>query len=98
METTLLLLFFITAPTNAPKDEAKSVWTLQSASQMQFPTPAACRTIGKVMIADIKPVATMTVRAYCLCAQGNGTVCGGADDQKTLSTADKKPTVERLGP
>ena len=98
METTLLLLYFIAPPTNAPKSEAKTVWTLQSTSQIQFPTPAACRTIGKGMIAEIKPVVTMTVRAYCLCADGNGKVCVGADELKALTAEAKKPTIEPLGP
>lgn len=98
METTLLLLYFITAPTNAPKNEANSVWTLQSTSQMTFSTPAACYTIGKGLIRDIKPVATITVRAYCLCAEGNGKVCVGADVLKSLTAEKKVPTIQRLGP
>ena len=98
MEITLLLLYFIAPPTNAPKSEAKTVWTLQSTSQIQFPTPAACRTIGKGMIAEIKPVATMTVRAYCLCAQGYGKVCVGSDQFQSFTDKKPTPTIESLGP
>jgi len=71
LPTTLLLLYFIAPATKGLKDETKVVWTLQSTVQIQFKSPEACRRIGMQLIDDIEPVVTMTVRAYCLCEDGN---------------------------
>jgi len=108
LQTTLLLLYFIAPPTHEPKDEpkaireSKNIWTLQSTSQVVTPSPDACYALGNQMIAKIDPVATMTVRAYCLCADGNGKICTDDNTLKTMMksfTVDQKltPTVEAVG-
>lgn len=74
--TTLLLLYFITPAANVPgsetKDtqEKKALWTFQSSSQIELPDPDTCTSTALQMMAEIKPVRTMTVRAYCLCPHG----------------------------
>jgi hypothetical protein len=89
----LLLLFFITPPAPGPKVESKRVWTLQSTSQIEMDNSDACHRIGNDMINYIKPVATMTVRAYCICPNGNGKTCP-KDTERELS--GPRPTVEPL--
>jgi hypothetical protein len=102
--TTLLLLFFITPPANGPKAESTSLWTLQSTSQLQTDTPEMCVKIAKDMIAEVKPVKTLTVRAYCLCPAGNGSDnCFNEEEasERMLSPnpADKpRATIQRIGP
>lgn len=74
--TTLLLLYFITPAVNIPsgenKDaqEKKDIWSFQSSSEIQLPDPDTCTSTALQMMAEIKPVRTMTVRAYCLCPHG----------------------------
>jgi hypothetical protein len=74
--TTLLLLYFITPAANVPASETKDtqemkvVWTFQSSSQIELPDPDTCTSTALQMMAEIKPVRTMTVRAYCLCPHG----------------------------
>jgi hypothetical protein len=94
----LLLLFFVTPAAPGPKEESKKVWMLQSTSQMEMDNSDACHRIGKDMMAYIKPVATLTVRAYCLCPNGNGTICP-SDTERERRGADafRIPTVEPLG-
>jgi hypothetical protein len=92
MKVILLLLYFITPAAPGPKMESKRVWMLQSTSQMEFDT--ACHRIGKDMMAYIKPVATLTVRAYCLCQNGDGKVC--PSDTEKLAPLVPVPTVEPL--
>lgn len=101
LQTTLLLLYFVSPPVNGPKNEAKRIWTLQSTSQIQTPTPKACVVIGNQMIEEILPVSTMTVRAYCLCAHGDGNACVQSQDLQPFArapNAEPRPTVQRLGP
>ena len=76
--------------------ELKRAWTLQSTSQIEFDSSDACHRIGKDMMAYVKPVATLTVRAYCLCQNGNGATC--PPDTERLAPAGTVPTVEPLGP
>jgi hypothetical protein len=74
--TTLLLLYFITPAANVPASETKDMqekkvaWTFQSSSQIELPDPDTCTSTALQMMAEIKPVRTMTVRAYCLCPHG----------------------------
>jgi hypothetical protein len=74
--TTLLLLYFVTPAANVPASETKDMqekkdlWTFQSASQIELPDPDTCTSTALQMMAEIKPVRTMTVRAYCLCPRG----------------------------
>jgi hypothetical protein len=98
MNVILLILYFTTPAAPGAKVESKKVWTLQSTSQMEFHSSEACHRIGKQLIAYVQPVATMTVRAYCLCEAGTGTVC--PTDTEHLVGPDVKPvpTVEPLGP
>lgn len=101
LHTTLLLLYFVTPAANGPKDETKRIWTLQSTSTIETPNATACVTLGKKMIKDIVPVANLTVRAYCLCAQGDGSQCGEPSTVPSAAEAapvERRPTVQRLGP
>jgi hypothetical protein len=91
----LLLLYFITPAAPGPKMESKRVWTLQSTSQMEMENSDACHRIGRDMMAYIKPVANLTVRAYCLCQNGDGKIC--PSDTEKLAPAVPVPTVEPLG-
>jgi len=109
-QTTLLLLYFVTSPASVPKGTPKetlektSVWTLQSASQIPTQNPDMCTKIAVDMINEIAPVATLTVRAYCLCPAGNGSdKCFNEEQlQRELSNTRSQlpiaPTVQRIGP
>jgi hypothetical protein len=102
--TTLLLMFFVTPPTNGPKSESSSFWTLQSTSQFQTQDPDMCTKLAVDMINEVKPVKTLTVRAYCLCPAGNGTSeCFNEEQAKaSIASADaskrSQPTMLRIGP
>jgi hypothetical protein len=92
----LFLLFFVTPATPGPKQEAKNVWMLQSTSQIEMENSDACHRIGKDIMAYIKPVATVTVRAYCLCPNGDGKTCP-SDTERLAHEPGNIPTVEPLG-
>jgi hypothetical protein len=103
--TTLLLMFFITPPAKVPMgehkvdQEKKVVWTLQSTSQIQTPSPEVCLDLGNKMISEVDPVNNLTIRAYCLCPIGDGKICLNSTDAVTSLNA--KPiggTVQRIGP
>jgi hypothetical protein len=110
LQTTLLLLYFVGQPPSDPGGiskaelETKINWTLQSTSQIETRSPEACRTIGNQLIERIDKVNTMTVRAYCLCADSAGTSCKGTEDlSKSRDSNDdtarksESPIVEVLG-
>jgi hypothetical protein len=116
LQTTLLILYFVGQPPADPKGiskgelETKINWMLQSTSQIETRSPEACRAIGNQLIERMDKVNTMTVRAYCLCADGSGAICKGTEemskprdrnDEKALSDEqarkDEKATVEVLG-
>jgi hypothetical protein len=105
--TTLLLMFFVSPPMHVPKGETKavletkSVWTLQSTTQIQTQNPYMCGKIAKDMMDEIEPVQTLTVRAYCLCPAGNGTNLCFNEEQIRALLAKKlrpRPTVQPIGP
>lgn len=107
LPTTLLLLYFVAPPSDVPKGESKTIletkalWTLQSTVRIDFKTPDACKKIGTKMIQEVEPVATLTVRAYCICENGNGNKCPD-DTWNSFATLGQKtegtrPTVEALG-
>ena len=81
----LLLMYFVTPAAPGPKDEAKKVWTLQSTSQTEFEKSTDCFSIGQQVIAAVQPVATLTVRAWCLCPNPQDPVCA-AQAGKTKQT------------
>jgi hypothetical protein len=112
LQTTLLILYFVGQPPVDPKGipkaelETKINWTLQSTSQIETRSPEACRAIGNQLIERMDKVNTMTVRAYCLCADGSGTICKGTEEMSKGRDADDKSlslrksesaTVEVLG-
>ena len=106
--TTLLLMFFTTPPANGPKIESESFWALQSTSQVQAENPEMCTKLAWDMINEMKPVKTLTVRAYCLCPAGNGTdLCFNAEEankqaNKAITSNEPReaprPTTIRIGP
>jgi hypothetical protein len=108
LPTTLLLLYFITPPAEIKKHEtkshfeARSVWTLQSTVRLDFNSPDACKKIGWKMIDEVEPVTTLTVRAYCICENGNGEDKCPDDTWHNIMEKGQKientfPTVESLG-
>jgi hypothetical protein len=108
LPTTLLLLYFITPPAELKKGEtktqfeARSVWTLQSTVRIDFNSPDACKKIGTKMIDELEPVITLTVRAYCICENGDGQNKCPNDTWNALMVQGQKsentfPTLERLG-
>jgi hypothetical protein len=105
LTTTLLILYFVGTPPSdpagksKPEQEKKINWTLQSTSQIETPSPEACFAIGNQIIAKIDKVNTMTVRAYCLCADGTGKICADAEgaSRADKALADRVPTVEAVG-
>ena len=116
LQTTLLILYFVGQPPADPKGipkaelETKINWTLQSTSQIETRSPEACRAIGNQLIERMDKVNTMTVRAYCLCADGSGAICKGTEEMSksrdqndakalrdTEARKDERGTVEVLG-
>jgi hypothetical protein len=110
LQTTLLILYFVGQPPVDPKGipkaelETKITWTLQSTSQIETRSPEACRAIGNQLIERMDKVNTMTVRAYCLCADGSGTICKGTeemskgrDQEDKNARKNESATVEVLG-
>jgi hypothetical protein len=105
LTTTLLILYFVGTPPSdpagkpKPEQEKKINWTLQSTSQIETPSPEACYAVGNQIIAKIDKVHTMTVRAYCLCADGDGTLCRDTEGANALRSdaRERSPTVEAIG-
>jgi hypothetical protein len=70
---TMLLMFFVAAPgdlqsaTDKATSERTVAWTLQSTQQVEVPSPDLCNQYADKIVALVNPVATMTVRVYCLC-------------------------------
>jgi hypothetical protein len=105
--TTLLLLFFVTTVTQNTTGEAKrvqetkSVWTLQSTSEIQTPDPSVCADLANQMIAEFDIVNTVTVRAYCLCPVGDGkNICMNSQGAEAQAN-ERRPlggTAWRIGP
>jgi hypothetical protein len=96
MNVILLLMFFITPAAPGPKDESKSIWTLQSTSHIELHSADACHKIGRQLIHEFDDVATVTLRAYCLCEDGTGKVCP-EETIHGLKAEKGKPTLEPLG-
>jgi hypothetical protein len=110
-QTTLLILYFVTPAVNVPGGEGKKVfetktiWTLQSTSQISLEDSDTCHKMGTKLINQFKHVYTITVRAYCLCPHGDGNkVCfnnqNGLDEFKSHATHGQEsgPTIMLLGP
>jgi hypothetical protein len=107
LPTTLLLLYFVAPPADYPKGEtkteheSKSLWTLQSTARIDFKTPDACKKIGTKMIEELEFVSTLTVRAYCICENGDGNKCPSDTWNTFMSSGQKtentQPTMEPLG-
>jgi hypothetical protein len=53
--------------TDKAKSEVTVAWTLQSTQQIETVDPDLCNKYANKITALVDPVATMTVRAYCLC-------------------------------
>jgi hypothetical protein len=97
----LLVMYFVTPPAPGPKNEKERVWTLQSTSQTAFNDIELCRVMGKSIINAVKPVHTLTVRAYCLCpkttTKNNKEQCDNVPDLRTLKREEQKAFLEPLG-
>jgi len=108
--TTLLILYFVTPAVNVPKGETKvdfekkAIWTLQSTSQVTLENSTLCSEMGTKLINQFNKVYTITVRAYCLCPQGDGNkVCFNNQDsadafKKNFAPSEPHATIVPLGP
>jgi hypothetical protein len=108
-QTTLMILYFVTPAVNVPKGETKkdfetkAVWALQSTSQITLENSDVCSQMGTKLINQFNHVYTITVRAYCMCPQGDGNkVCFNNQNTFDNFTKDKKnqptATIIPLGP
>jgi hypothetical protein len=110
-QTTLLILYFVTPAVNIPNGESKktfetkAIWTLQSTSQISLQNSDTCAQMGTKLINQFNKVYTITVRAYCLCPQGDGNkVCFNTQDQVDAFIKpgthgeQSRPTIMLLGP
>ncbi len=104
--TTLVLMYFITPPakpSGQPKEvqEAKAVWSLQSTAHIETQDSTHCVLYAKKLLAAVRPVNTMTLRAYCLCPNGDGDKnCYAPPTGKQISEAQgsSTPTIQTIGP
>lgn len=106
--TTLVLMYFITQPTKIPMDESKevqeskAVWTLQSTDHIETPDPRTCVLYAKKLLAAVNPVNTLTLRAFCLCPNGDGVkqcYAPPITDKLIAETKDSlTPTIQGIGP
>jgi hypothetical protein len=90
MKYVLLLLFFTTPPAqhvDASARKAKSVWTFNSSTSLEFDTRKACETNGQIVIDGLDDVDTMTATGWCFCKAEPGTVC--ADDKEALTSSNE---------
>ena len=105
--TTLVVMYFVTAPTKLssqmPKEkwEPKVAWTLQSTNSIETPDAATCVSYARQLFSVVREVDTMTVRTYCLCPDGDGkSNCYSEPKDKTVMTnrPPRQPTIQRIGP
>lgn len=105
--TTLVIMYFVTAPTKLssqmPKEkwEPKVAWTLQSTNTIETADAKTCISYARQLFSVVREVDTMTVRAYCLCPDGDGkSNCYSEPDGKspTAVRGPRVPTVQRIGP
>jgi len=105
--TTLVLMYFITPPAKIPPgqskvdQEAKAAWTLQSADHIDTPNSTACVLYAKKLLAAVNPVNTLTLRAYCLCPNGDGDKKCYApilDPQIAEAREPTSPAIQAIGP
>jgi hypothetical protein len=106
--TTLVLMYFITPPAKIPTgeikeiQEAKAAWTLQSTSHIETPNSTACVMYAQKLMAAVNPVNTLTLRAYCLCPNGDGDKkCYAPPPIGPLANAARvstTPAIQAIGP
>jgi hypothetical protein len=58
----LFMMFFVSPP--APK--GKQVWSLQSTTQLEFPTFEACKEFGSHLQHRLATTGTTTMRGWCV--------------------------------
>jgi hypothetical protein len=78
MKYVLLLLFFSTPPAqhvDTASRKAKSVWTLQSTTTMEFSTSAACEINGQTVLDSLDDTDTLTATGWCFCESEPGFSC-----------------------
>jgi hypothetical protein len=107
LTTTLILMYFITAPAKIPPgekkedQESKAVWTLQSTDHVETQDSRTCVLYAKKLFAAVRPVKTMTLRAYCLCPNGDGdSLCYAPplDAAIAATQGPPAPTIQAIGP
>ena len=108
LTTTLVLMYFITPPAKIPPgqskvdQEAKAAWTLQSADHIDTPDSTACVLYAKKLLVAVNPVNTLTLRAYCLCPNGDGDKkCYAPAVSKLIAGQVREPTspaIQAIGP
>ena len=110
---TMLLMFFVAAPGDLQSATDKATlertvpWALQSTQQVEVPSPDLCNQYADKIVALVYPVATMTVRVYCLCPfseKVKDMKTGKEHDKcvdgpiKNLETTHYTPGIEVIGP
>lgn len=108
LTTTLVLMYFITAPAKTQPGESKeireskAVWTLQSTDHVETEDSTHCVLYAKKLLAAVRPVNTLTLRAYCLCPNGDGDKnCYSPTLDKQIAAAGAAPptpTIQSIGP
>lgn len=105
--TTLVIMYFVTAPTKLaaqmPKEkwEPKVAWTLQSTNTIETVDAKTCISYARQLFSVVREVDTMTVRAYCLCPDGDGkSNCYSEPEDKSPMAVvrSRLPTIQRIGP
>ena len=99
----MLLMFFVAAPgdlqsaTDKATSERTVAWTLQSTQQVEVPSPNLCNEYANKIVALVDPVATMTVRVYCLCPFSE-TLTDKKTGKQTDKCLDNKAIANVAGP
>src|SRR6267142_2120173 len=107
LTTTLVLMYFVTPPAKLQPHEDKATfearvpWTLQSSDHIETQDSIHCVTYAVKLLAALDPVNTVTLRAYCLCPNGDGDKnCYAPTTDKLIAAVGQtpQPTIQAIGP
>lgn len=107
LTTTLVLMYFVTPPAKLLPHEDKATfearvpWTLQSSDHIETEDSVHCVTYALKLLAALDPVNTVTLRAYCLCPNGDGDKnCYAPTKDKQIAATGQTPqqTIQAIGP
>jgi hypothetical protein len=108
LTTTLVVMYFVTPPAKLLPHEEKETfearvpWTLQSTDHIETEDSVHCVVYAKKLMIAVRPVNTVTLRAYCLCPNGDGDKnCYAPTAEKHISAVGgpaPQPTIQAIGP